>query len=73
MKEYYLNVHYGYGTKDLPNGSSAQFENFADILIEGRKFPTERSVKRELHRLGLAEKPIRSLGFFCYHKEEAAE
>ena len=71
MNEYYLNVHYGYSTNDLPDGSSAQFENFADILVEGRKFPSNRSVKRELHRLGVAKKPIRSLGYFCYHKEAA--
>ena len=71
MNDYYLDVHYGYGTKKLPDGSSAQFENYASILVEGYKFPTDRKVKKELRHLGLAKKPIRSLGYFCYHTEFA--
>jgi hypothetical protein len=71
MTSYYLNVHYGYSTKDRPDGTSAQFENFANILVEGYKFPSDRKVKKELHLQGFAEQPIRSLGYFCYYKEAA--
>jgi len=71
MNYYYLNVHYGYGNKRLLNGDDAMFENFAHIEFKGNKFPSERSVKKELHRQGFAKKPIRSLGFFCYHEETA--
>jgi hypothetical protein len=70
MKAYYLNVHYGHGTKELPNGSDAMFENFAGhMMVVGKKFPTDRKVRQELHNQGYTKKAVRSVGFFCIHQE----
>lgn len=61
MKYFYLNVQFGYSVKDN--------NQFANIMIQGHKMPTDRRIKQELNLLGLAKKPIRNLEYFCYCTE----
>jgi hypothetical protein len=46
------------------------FENFAGhMMVVGKKFPTDRKVRQELHNQGYTKKAVRSVGFFCIHQE----